>query len=52
VNDGERTLKVEGERAFGSVPVLELLGSSEGAAYVVRAVRLENQVWEVEVTPL
>ncbi|HEY3051562.1 MAG TPA: hypothetical protein VGJ40_07535 [Gaiellaceae bacterium] len=52
VNDGERTLKVDGERTFGSVPELELLGSSEGAAYAVRAVRLEGRLWEVEVTPL
>jgi hypothetical protein len=52
VHDGERTLKVDGERTFGSVPALELLGSSEGVAYVVRAVRLESRVWEVEVTAL
>jgi hypothetical protein len=52
VHDGERTLKIDGERTFGSVPELELLGSSEGAAYVVRAARLESRVWEVEVTAL
>jgi hypothetical protein len=52
VHDGERTLKVDGERAFGSAPELELLGESEGAAYVVRAVRLEGRVWEVQVTAL
>jgi hypothetical protein len=52
VHDGERTLKVDGARTFGSVPELELLGSSEGDAYVVRAVRLESRLWEVEVTAL
>jgi hypothetical protein len=52
VHDRERTLKVDGERTFGSVPELELLGSSESAAYVVRAVRLESRIWEVEVTAL
>jgi hypothetical protein len=52
VHDGERTLKVDGERTFGSVPELELLGESESPSYVVRAVRLEGRLWEVEVTAL
>ena len=52
VHDGERTLTLDGERSFGSVPQLERLGSREGAAYVVRARRLEDRLWEVEVNPL
>jgi hypothetical protein len=52
VHDGERTLTVDGERAFGSVPELERIGSREGTAYVVRARRLEGRLWEVEVNPL
>jgi hypothetical protein len=52
VHDGERALTVDGARTFGSVPELELLGSSEGTAYVVRATRLEGRLWEVEVTAL
>jgi hypothetical protein len=52
VHDGERTLTVDGERAFGSVPELEQIGSREGAAYVVRATRLDGRLWEVQVTPL
>jgi hypothetical protein len=52
VNQGERTLTVDGERAFGSVPELERLGSREGASYVARAQRLDGRFWEVEVNPL
>ena len=49
---GERTLTVNGERAFGSVPELERLGERHGAEYVVRARRLDEQFWEVEANPL
>jgi hypothetical protein len=52
VLDGERTLMLDGQRTFGSVPELERIGSSEGVSYVVRAVRLEGRLWEVEVSPL
>jgi hypothetical protein len=52
VHDGERILTVDGERAFGSVPELERIGSREGPAYAVRARRLEDRLWEVEVNPL
>jgi hypothetical protein len=50
--DGERVLTVDGERAFGSVPELERIGSRAGAVYVVRARRLDGRVWEVDVAPL
>ena len=52
VNNDERTLVVDGERAFGSVPVLERLGEREGSSYVARAQRLDERLWEVEVNPL
>ena len=52
VNQGERALTVDGERAFGSVPEFERLGEREGASYVVRARRLDERLWEVEVNPL
>jgi hypothetical protein len=52
VNAGERVLSVDGERAFGSVPELERLGEREGDSYVVRARRLDERLWEVEVSPL
>jgi hypothetical protein len=47
-----RTLTVDGERAFGSVPELERIGGSQGEHYVVRASRLDGEVWEIETDPL
>jgi hypothetical protein len=49
---GERTLTVDGTRAFGSVPQLEGLGSDRAADFVVHATRLDGSLWEVKVTPL
>jgi hypothetical protein len=52
VNGGVRTLSVDGERGFGSVPALEQIGERLGPAYVVRARRLDDRLWEVEANPL
>jgi hypothetical protein len=52
VSRGERTLSVDGERMFGSVPELERLGEREGFEYVVRARRLDGRLWEVEASAL
>jgi hypothetical protein len=52
VSGGERVLTVDGERFFGSIPALERLGQRAGDAYVVRASRLRDHVWEVESNPL
>ena len=52
VNDGARSLTVDGVRAFGSIPELERLGQQEGDSYVVRATRLDERLWEVAVSPL
>ena len=52
VSGGERTLVIDGERGFGSVPELERLGDPLGPAYVVRARRLDDRLWEVEASPL
>jgi hypothetical protein len=43
---GERTLIVDGERAFGSVPALER------PEHVVRARRIDGDLWEVDEAPL
>ena len=51
-SNGERTLTVDGERSFGSVPELEQLGASLGRDFVVRARRLAGRAWEVEASPL
>jgi hypothetical protein len=52
VSGGERTLTVDGERGFGSVPELERIGEHLGQAYVVRAQRLDDRLWEVEANTL
>jgi hypothetical protein len=51
-SQGDRTLHVDGRPAFGSVPALERLAGERFADYVVRAERLEDDLWEVAVTPL
>jgi len=45
----EKTLVVDGNRSFGTMPELEAL--AEGDA-VVRAARLDGTLWEVRVDPL
>jgi len=52
VSGGERTLAVDGERGFGSIPELERLGEQLGPAYAVRARRLDDRLWEVEANAL
>ena len=52
VHDGVRSLTVDGRPGFGSIPQLEAIGEREGAAYVVRAARLEGDLWEVSADPL
>jgi hypothetical protein len=47
-----RTLHVDGRPSFGSAPALERAGEAEGAEYVVRAARLEGDLWEVAASPL
>jgi uncharacterized protein (DUF2249 family) len=49
IHDGERTLEVDGSTAFGSIPALEQLA---GENNVLTARRLDEALWEVEVTPL
>jgi hypothetical protein len=51
-NADGRTLAVDGRREFGSIPELERLGEDQGDSYVVRARRLDERLWEVEVDPL
>jgi len=43
---GQRTLMIDDERSFGSIPALER------AEHVVRARRVEGELWEVETDPL
>ncbi len=47
-----RTLHVDGQTRFGSVPAFEQAGEAHGAEYVVRAVRVDGDVWEVQAATL
>jgi hypothetical protein len=46
------TLQVDGRPSFGSAPALERVGEAVGQEYVVRAKRLQGDVWEVDASPL
>jgi hypothetical protein len=52
VSGGERLLLVDGAPAFGSLRELEELGAARGDDYVVRAVRVDGDLWDVRVLPL
>jgi hypothetical protein len=49
---GNRTLTVDGEETLATVPELEQIGRREGDSYVVRAQRLDGDLWEVSANPL
>jgi hypothetical protein len=49
--DGEVTMLVDGAHSFGSIPAFEALGAGL-ASYVVRADRIDGDLWEVAVLPL
>jgi hypothetical protein len=51
VQDGERTVLVDGALALGSFASLESLAAGM-ASYVIRADRLDGDLWEVAVLPL
>jgi hypothetical protein len=52
VYEGERELRIDGVRTFGSIPSLEGLGGSRSVSYVLRAQRLDEMLWEVWLAPL
>jgi hypothetical protein len=49
VQDGERTLLVDGEPGFGSIRELEALADGDAA---IRATRIDGEDWEVQVDRL
>jgi hypothetical protein len=51
VQHGDSTVLVDGAEAFGSLASFEQL-AEELEAYVIRASRLDGDLWEVKVTPL
>ena len=48
----ERTVQIDGEPSFSSVPELEQLASSRYDTWVARARRIRDETWEVEIGPL
>jgi hypothetical protein len=52
MRDGERILELDGRREFGSNRTLERLGAGVGRNYVVRAERLQDDIFEVRVDRL
>jgi hypothetical protein len=51
-NPDGRSLTIDGAREFGTIPELESLGAGDGDAFVVRAKRLDGDLWEVAVSAL
>ena len=51
-SEGSRELLVDGQPGFGSVPALERLGEARYDSYVVRAERLDGDLFEVRISPL
>ena len=49
VRGDEHTLVVDGSRSFGTIPELEALADGDS---VIRAARLDGDLWEVRVDPL
>jgi hypothetical protein len=47
-----KVLRVDGRTTLGSARALERIGQAEGTEYVVRATRLDGDVWEVDASAL
>jgi hypothetical protein len=52
VTRGSRSLTIDGGQRVARAPSLERVGASEGDEYVVRATRLDGDLWEAEALPL
>ena len=52
ITAGQRSLVVDGRSHVARAPALEGAGARVGEAYVVRAARLDGDLWEVEATAL
>jgi hypothetical protein len=52
VRGGERELLVDGRKSFAGIPELDQRGEREGADYFARAVRIEDDLWELTISPL
>jgi hypothetical protein len=45
-------LRIDGRTTLGRAPALERAGEAVGAEYVVRATRLDGELWELEASPI
>jgi hypothetical protein len=52
VNDGERTVRVDGVESRAEIPSLEDFAGQQFGSFVLRASRLDETLWEVTVLPL
>jgi hypothetical protein len=52
IQDGERTLLVDEQPAWESIPVLEAYGAAAHEEFVLHAERLDGDLWAVKVNPL
>jgi hypothetical protein len=52
VQDGERTLLVDDQPAWESIPTLEAYGAASQAEFALHAERLDGNLWAVRVNPL
>jgi hypothetical protein len=50
--EGERALEVDGRRTVADLEALAAVAAGRFDAYVLRATRLEDNLWEVGVNPL
>jgi hypothetical protein len=51
-NGSEPTLTVDGKQVRQHVEELERAGESQGSTYVVRAARVDEDIWQVDALPL
>jgi hypothetical protein len=52
VNDGSRTVVLDGEESRAEIPSLESFASQQFGSFVLHASRLDDTLWEVTVLPL
>ena len=50
--EGERALEVDGRSTIGGIEVLERAAGGRFDAYVLRAKRLDERLWEIGIDPL
>jgi len=52
VRGGQNELVVDGKRSFGSVPELERIGKEASVDFFARALRIDEDLWEITISSL